>query len=143
MALAGEDDLPLHFPDGFAPPPRLRDLRRPNEDSTEGLVEDGDVDGSLERLPLSTERVPVHRHVHQAEQFRFRLRDLVVALLGEEDAPCTRSEDGHPVPGPANDVVEESKFHEELRDRRALPARDRERVDLREVRWSTNRDSLS
>src|SRR2546422_220046 len=129
MALAGEDDPLLDRSDRLARSPGPRDFWGADEHPVKGPIEDGDLDLALEGLPLAAERIPVHRHVHQPEELRVRLRHVVVPLLREEDAPRARTEDWHPLARAADDVVEQPELDQELRDRCALPAGDRQGVD--------------
>src|SRR3989442_13245615 len=142
-ALPREDDLALELADRLASPPGPSDFRRAYEHAPEGRVEDGNVDLSLERFPLPPEGIPVHRHVHEPKEAGLRLRDRVVPLLREEDAPRARPEDRHPVLRPADNLVEQPELHEQLRYRRALPAGDREGVDLCEVRGSADGEGVT
>src|SRR5437867_8948206 len=143
VALPREDGLALERSDWHATSPRPRNFRCPNEHAAERRIEHGYLDLGLKGLPLPTEGVPVHRHVHEPEEAGLRLRNLAVALLGEEDAPGARPQDRHPLFRASDDVVEQSELHEELRDRRALAARHRQGVDLREIRRSADGEGIA
>src|SRR5207253_1603989 len=78
--------------------------------------------------------VAVEGHVHEAEQPRLRLVRLDTRVLREEDAARAGSHDRHGlVRRTPDDLVEEAKLDEELGDRRALAAGDRQRIDTVQV----------
>src|SRR5881296_4729059 len=86
VALPREDDSIPVAGEWRARPPRAQDRRRPDEDRVERRIEPVDDEVRLERFPLSPERVPVHRHVHEAEELRLRFVGLDPGVLREQDA---------------------------------------------------------
>src|SRR5438132_3296717 len=130
VSMTGEDDSILVPRQRRAIAPGPQDRGRPDEDAMERLLHALDLEVRLERLPLSTERVPVDGHVHEAEQPRLRLVRLDPRVLREEDAARAGSHDRHGlVRRTPDDLVEEAKLDEELGDRRALAAGERQRID--------------
>ena len=85
-----------------------------------------------------------HGHVHEAEQPRLRLVGLDPCVLREEDAARAGSHDRHGLVRRApDDLVEEAELDEELGDRRALAAGDRQRIDAVQVLAASHADCVS
>src|SRR5439155_19313262 len=95
VSLSGEDDSILVPGQRRAIAPGPQDRGRPNENAMERLLHALDLEVRLERFSLSTERVPVDGHVHEAEQPRLRLVGLDPRLLRAGDAASAGSPDRH------------------------------------------------
>src|SRR3989475_8803288 len=144
VALKSEEEPILVTGEGSARARGAQDGGSQNEDAVERRVEAIDDEVRLERLPLPPERVAVDRHVHEAEQLRLRLVGLDPRVLREEDAARAGAHDRHRLlRRAADDLIEQTELHEELRDRRALATGDRQRVDVREVLPPAHRDRLA
>src|SRR5881396_1428675 len=144
VSLTGEDDSILVPRQRRAIAPGPQDRGCSDEDAMERLLHALDLEVRLERLSLSPERVPVDGHVHEAEQPRLRLVGLDPCVLREEDAARAGSHDWHGLVRRApDDLVEEAELDEELGDRRALPAGDRQRIDAVQVLAASYADRVS
>src|SRR5207247_11392340 len=95
VSLTGEDDSILVPRQRRAIAPGPQDRGCPDEDAMERLLHPLDLEVRLERLSLSTERVPVHGHVYEAEQPRLRLVGLDSCVLRVQAATRAGSHDRH------------------------------------------------
>src|SRR5207245_7878180 len=98
-----------------------------DEDAAEWRFESVNLMVRLERFPLTSECVAVDGHVHEPEESGLGLLRLAPGVFRQEDASGARPHDRHPFLGRAPyDLIEEAELHQQLRDRRALAAGDRE-----------------
>ncbi len=135
MTHPGRDVLTqVHFADGLAGAPRARDRRCADEHGRDRLLEALHVHVRLETLLLPAEGVPVHGHVHEAEEAGVGPRDEGVAIGGQEDHAGARAEDGQVLIAHAGDEeVVEFEGAEELRDGGGFATGEGDPVHCRQV----------
>src|SRR5439155_25597289 len=91
-----------------------------------------------------TERVAVGPHVHEPEEARACLRDLLVALRREQDEAGAGPHDREVLPPRTLDEeIVEVEGAQELRDRRALAAGHDEAIERRELLPAPDRADLA
>src|SRR5712691_13506549 len=107
-----------------------RDLRRADEDGVERTARHAlYVDIRLERIDLTAEGVPLDGDIEELSE---RMR-MTRHVLREEDRSGAGAPHRHAVGGSLADLRDDPVVLRELADRRALAARDDERVDVVEL----------
>ena len=108
--------------------------RRPDEYSAQrGAGHSLQLDVTFERVHLTAERVPPHRHIDSAE--RLLPVDPVDQPVRQHDHPGTAAERGQAGLYPLAHRLHQVERHGQLPDRGGLAARDDQAVDLVELLW--------
>ena len=112
------------------PATNVRYQRCADEDRVEGTRPQlRDIEIGLEAVDLSPERVSFDGHIHEAREWMRMTGDV----FGNEDRTGTGSPDGHAFGRTVAQLLDEAVLARELTDRRALTARNDERVDRIEL----------
>src|SRR2546425_510989 len=121
------DDRVACFREHLDPRTDASDDRSADEHRVERIgPEYGDLEVRFEAIDLTAEGVALDGHVHERGE-RVRMAGHV---LRHEDRPRARAPHRHPRGGAIAQLLDDPVLLRELSDRRALAARDDERVDL-------------